>query len=571
MSPAGEREQDAAGEVRTPWRAVAEALAREEVEYVFGIPGNPANLYNDLWEFPSVEPVLVRMETSAVFLAMAYARVTGRVGVLHSSPGPGMANLVPGLLEAFYACSPIVSLVSAAPRPFEGAGVFQDTPSLKLAEPVSKWAVRLDVPERASWTMERAFYLARNGRPGPVYVELPGDVAHAQAPIPAYRALPDDGRPAGDPTLVRRAAALLDAAKRPVLWCGGGTVLSGAEAALRTLAERLDCPVVTTPSGRAAISEEHPLAFGQVGLYRTRQSARAVDEADCVVYVGSRLEELQTGLGRYLPQRASAIQVDVDPDELGRCVRPDVGIAGDARLVLEALGAAVAPVSGRPWTQELAAFKADEEARVAAECEPAGELRAKQVVHALDRVFDEGFVMVHENGGQDLWSYYCPYLKVTRPRGCVAPAEQTVMGLGVAGAIGAKLGRPDEHVVCVTGDGAFQMYMKELPTAVQYRAPVLWVVMNNASFHWVKWIARATGERYQATDFEAMPDLVAIARASGCHAERLDSADGLLDALARAKRALADGTPAVLDCHVETWDYAEGFVAFHRDVWGYSF
>ena len=122
-----------------------------------------------------------------------------------------------------------------------------------------------------------------------------------------------------------------------------------------------------------------------------------------------------------------------------------------------------------------------------------GDLKTKQIVHALNRVFDDGFVLVNENGGQDLWSYYCPYLKVTEHRGCVAPAEQTVMGLGVAGAIGAKLGRPDTHVVCVTGDGAFQMYMKEIPTAVQYRAPVLWVVCNNASLHWTKWISRATG------------------------------------------------------------------------------
>ena len=140
-------------------------------------------------------------------------------------------------------------------------------------------------------------------------------------------------------------------------------------------------------------------------------------------------------------------------------------------------------------------------------------------MHALNRVFDDGFILVNENGGQDLWSYYCPYLKVTEHRGCVAPAEQTVMGLGVAGAIGAKLGRPDTHVVCVTGDGAFQMYMKEIPTAVQYRAPVLWIVCNNASLHWTKWIGRATGEKYLAVDFEAQPDFVAIARASGAYAE----------------------------------------------------
>ena len=162
-------------------------------------------------------------------------------------------------------------------------------------------------------------------------------------------------------------------------------------------------------------------------------------------------------------------------------------------------------------------------------------------MHALNRVFADGFVLVHENGGQDLWSYYCPFVKVTVHRGCVAPAEQTVMGLGVAGAIGAKLARPDADVVCVTGDGAFQMYMKEIPTALQHSAPVLWVVLDNAGLHWVKWIARATGERYLAVDFDVQPDLAAVAAASGAHAERIGSPEELDDALERARARCAMG------------------------------
>jgi acetolactate synthase-1/2/3 large subunit len=551
------------------WRAICEALETEEVEYVFGLPGNPLFLYNDLYDFPGIRPVLVRMETSAVFMAMAYARVSGKVGVLHSSPGPGMANLVPGLLEAFYACSPILSLCSAASRRYEGMGGFQDTPSLDLARPVSKWATRIDLPERTSWTLARAFALARNGKPGPIYVEVPADVALADATIPPYDRLPSPLRTAGDRELVERAAAILSAAERPVIFAGGGVGLAGAERELVALAEHLDAPVVTTPSGRGSISEHHRLAFGLVGLYRTESSARPVDEADAVLYVGTRLEELQTGMGVYLPREAAIVQADVDPFEIARSVQPDVAVAGDAQLVLAQLGDALPPVSSRAWTDELIAFREAFEERVAEECAPRGEdLKTRQIVHALGRVFDEGFVLVNENGGQDLWSYYCPYLKVTQHRGCVAPAEQTVMGLGVAGAIGAKLARPEAAVVCVTGDGAFQMYMKEIPTAAQYGAPALWVVLDNASLHWVKWITRATGERYHAVDFEAQPDLVAIGRASGAYAERIDAPGGLLDALARAKRALADGTPAVLVCGIDTWDYPPGFVDFHREVWG---
>jgi acetolactate synthase I/II/III large subunit len=563
-----ERSRAVSSEKR-PWQAICEALEAEEVEYVFGLPGNPIALYNDLYDFPEIKAVLVRMETSAVFMAMAYARVTGRVGVLHASPGPGMANLLPGLLEAFYGCSPIVAICSARSREHAGMGGFQDTPSLELAGPVTKWAERIELPARTTWTMERAFALARTGKPGPIYVEVPADVAATSAEIPTYQRPLVELRPAGDPALVERAASLLDSATRPVIFAGGGVGLSGAEQELLAFAEQLDAPVVTTPSGRGSISEEDRLSFGLVGLYRTESSARPLDEADTVLCVGTRLEEFQIGLGRYVPAEAKLIRVDIDAFEVARNVHPDVAIVGDAKLVLSQLGAAISPVSGRSWTTDLVAFKHEFEERVELECALNGvDLKTKQIVHALNRVFDDGFVLVNENGGQDLWSYYCPYLKVTEHRGCVAPAEQTVMGLGVAGAIGAKLGRPDTHVVCVTGDGAFQMYMKEIPTAVQYRAPVLWVVCNNASLHWTKWIGRATGGKYLAVDFEAQPDLVAIARASGAYAESVRTSGDLLEALRRAKRALEEGTPVVLDCEIDTWDYPDGFVDFHREMYG---
>ena len=553
--------------LRRPWAAVCDALAAEGVEYVFGLPGNPELLYNDLFERPQITPVLVRHETSAVFMAMAYARVSGRVGVVHASPGPGMANLVPGLLEAFYACSPLVSLVSAADRNYEGMGVFQETPSLDLARPVSKWAVRIDLAHRTTWTLERAFHLAQNGKPGPVFVEIPGDVAGTEADIPNYRPRVPL-RAAGDPALVNAAAGLLARSKRPVIVAGGGVGLAGAERELVELAERLDAPVVTTPSGRGSINEAHRLAFGVVGLYRTASSAKPYDEADCLLLVGTRMEEFQSGLWKLLPDAARLVQVDIDPFEIGRNVRPDVAVLGDAKLVLAQLVQAV-PVAGeRPATAEHVLFKERFEQQVDEECAPGdGPLKTKQVVHALNDAFGD-FVLVNENGGQDLWSYYCPYVKVTSERGCVAPAEQTCMGFGVAGAVGAKLARPDAFVVCVTGDGAFQMYLQEMATAVQYRAPVAWVVLDNASLGWCKWIQRATGERYIATDFEAQPDFVRLAEAYGVHGERVEEPGAVAGAFERAREANEDGVPAVLSCAIDTWDYPQGFTDFHRDVWG---
>ena len=320
-----------------PWPAILDALEAEGVEYIFGLPGSPELLYNDLADHPRITPVLVRHETSAVFMAMAYARVSGRVGVVHASPGPGMANLLPGLLEAQAACSPIVSLVSGAGRSHDGMGAFQETPSLELARLVSKWAVRLELAHRTAWTLERAFSLARNGKPGPVYVEVPSDVARVDAEIPPYRPPPRDLRTAGSPAAVERAAELLTASERPVIVAGGGVGLSGAERALVEFAELLDAPVVTTPAGRGTISEDHHLAFGLVGLYRTTSSAKPFDEADTVLLVGTRMEEFQSGRWLIFPRDARVIQVDIDAFEIGRNIQPDVGVVGDARLVLEQL------------------------------------------------------------------------------------------------------------------------------------------------------------------------------------------------------------------------------------------
>jgi acetolactate synthase-1/2/3 large subunit len=241
---------------------------------------------------------------------------------------------------------------------------------------------------------------------------------------------------------------------------------------------------------------------------------------------------------------------------------------GDAKLVLAQLAEVVPVVEQRPSTAEYVRFREEFEKRVDEECAPdGGPLKTKQVVHALNDCFGD-FVLVNENGGQDLWSYYCPYVKVTAERGCVAPAEQTCMGFGVAGAVGAKLARPDAFVVCVTGDGAFQMYLQEMATAVQYRAPVVWVVLDNASLGWSKWIQRATGERYIATDFEAQPDFVRLAEAYGVHGERVEEPGAVDGALERARQANEDGVPAVLSCAIDTWDYPQGFTDFHRDVWG---
>jgi acetolactate synthase-1/2/3 large subunit len=551
---------------------VADALRAEGVHYLFGLPGNPVHLYDALYDLPEVKPILVRHEVSGGFMATAYALVSGEPAVCFASPGPGVANLVPALLEALATCAPVIAPCTGVDMRKEGKGAFQETDHVGMMAPVTKWATRVIYPARIPWAMRRAFFLATNGQPGPVFLEIPPEVGTARAEALPYQPAERGMRSAGDPARVEAAARLLAEARHPLLVAGGGARSSGAHQALRALAELLGMPVLTTPSGRGILTEDHPLAFGQVGLYRTQLGVEAVDRADLIITVGSRNEEFQTAAWTHMPRGARFVQIDISVFEIGRNWIPDAAIVGDARLVVEQLLNLLRENVRPAWQAravDCSEAKQSYRSLVVEEClRDTAPLKTKRVLYELNEVFGANTILVHENGAQDLWSYYSPYCMVLDLNGDVAPGEQTCMGFGVAGAIGAKLARPDKKVVCVTGDGAFQMASQELPTAVQYHAPVTWVILNNNGLGWPKYGQRQLGGRYIAVDFEAQPDFVGMARACGCHAERVENVDHVRAALERAMRANLDGTPAIVDFVVDPWDLPEGFHRFHESRYG---
>jgi acetolactate synthase-1/2/3 large subunit len=285
--------------------------------------------------------------------------------------------------------------------------------------------------------------------------------------------------------------------------------------------------------------------------------------------VGSRNEDFQSGEQRFFPEGARYLQIDIDPHEIGRNWIPDVAVVGDAKLVLSDLARILRQrmkekgAKERPLDTLLKAKERYEE-KVEAEClDDSVPIKSKRVVRELGRVFGKDTILVNENGSQDLWSYYFPYYKVLDVNACIAPGEQTCMGGGVAAAIGAKLAEPGKKVVCTTGDGAFQMFMKELPTAVQHGAPVTYVVLNNFSLGWVKFGQKRQGDRFIATDFTTQPDFVQVAEASRCHGERVEKPGDIRPALERALKANREGKPAVVDFVVDGWDFAPGFKNFY--------
>ncbi len=536
------------------WQAVVEALKAEGVSRVYGIPGSPKHLFDALYDAPEIQVILVRHEAAAVFMAMAEARLAGRPAVCFASPGPGLANLTAGMLEAYSACSPIILLGPGTPTDVNGLGAFQEADQIGILRPVTKWAVRVEWAERMPWTLHRAFSLATCGKPGPVYVEVPGDLALTEIDMPAYIPTSPPPLPAPDPRAVREAVDQLLAARRPVLIAGGGAVLSRAGVQVQHLAELLGLPIMTTPAGRGIVPETHPLVMGMTGIYFNRLSSRMYQAADLMLSVGCRHEELESGAWKYYPSDARFVQIDIDPFEIGRNFMPSVAMIADARMSLAAMIAelqrrSVDPALAAGRSRVLAESRRRYEMEVAEECRTDEvPIRTKRVVYELNEVFGPDTVLVCENGSQDLWSYYYPYYKILNAGDCMVPAEQTCMGMGVAGAVGAKLARPDKKVVCTTGDGAFQMYMEELPTAVQYKAPVTWIVLNNNALGWPKLTSRALGHRYLGVDYTVQPDFVLLARANHCHGERVTEPGELEGAL---RRALESGQPAVIDVMIE--------------------
>lgn len=541
------------------WELVANIIKEQGVEHVYGIGDTDLHWYAHQTE--GLKSINLRYEGSAPFMAMAYSRLTGNPGVCSASSGPGVANLIPGVLEAYSGCVPLLIFAPSVNQKTEGMGEFQECNQRKMMEPITKWSARIPCVERIPWYLNRAFSLALNGQPGPVFLEIPLDVGGRIAsgfelevePIAEYKTIKRI-RTAGDPELVHTAAKLLLSASQPVIIAGHGAILSQASEEFREFIELLGIPFLTTPGGRGILSENHPLALGVSGIYRTKIAKEYYNQADLVISLGSRNESFQTHDWQDFPPKAKFIQIDITPFEIGRNWFPDVAIIGDAKLVLKQLSCTIKDqltedliYKGRPRIKKLISNKQEYEEEIEQECQTEDlPIPAKRIVHEVSKVFGNDTILVNENGSQDTWSYCYPYYKIQDGSFCVPVAEQTCMGMGVVGAIAAKLTRPEKKVVCITGDGAFQMYMKELPTAAQYRAGCTWVVLNNSALGWVKYNQR----KHKGNDissFQVQPDFVKWAEACNCYGQKIEKPSDIRPALEKALKMNEKGIPVVLD------------------------
>ena len=536
----------------TAGRAIVEILRAEGVRAVFGIPGGHVlDIYEGLHDTPEIRHVLARHEHAAAAMAAGYAQLTGEPGVAVATAGPGATNLLTAVAEAHVGCLPMILLAGRGLTTTAQRGASQEVPTDRVFAPVTKWSVRVDRAEVVPEVMRQAFAVSRGGRPGPVYIDLPRDVLGETVEF-TYLPVGAPARPPADPAQVHELVDRLMAAERPILIAGGGTTMAGAHAELRELAELVGAPVLTSLSGRGTLPDDHPLAAGGLGAHRNRLSKRLLAEADVVVGLGTRFEEMETNWqpGRVPSPEAFYAQVDIEPAELGRSIPTHLGVVGDVRAVLRQAIELVRERRAAPLPDTISADVAALDADIAAVAadasspvHPLTAIRAVQAVFPRDSTvaFDVGVLAQQIAGG-------FPFFRVYEPRSLIVPSSFYGMGFAAAALPVAKVVRPDHPAVGFVGDGSFQMVMQILPVAAEHGLAVTWVVLNDHALGSIRDIQELRFDgRMIGTDFTLQPDLAAIAEACGCHGERVESSDDVHGALERALEANRAGRPALVD------------------------
>jgi len=525
-------------EVLTGAQILCRELVAAGVDVIFGYPGGAIMpFYHALPEYPGLRHVLVRHEQAAAHAADGYARASGRVGVCVATSGPGATNLVTGLATAHMDSSPVLAITGQVGRPMIGRDAFQETDVIGLTLPITKYNHLVqDISELAAIVRE-AVAIARDGRPGPVLIDVPKDVQNQKA---AYT--PPEGKaaaPAPVPPLaqgVDEAARLIAEAERPLLMIGHGVILSGAYAEVRALAEKTGIPVITTLLGISAFPESHPLHLGMPGMHGEVHVNRAIQHADLIVGIGLRFDDRVTGnLAAFAP-RAKIVHVELDRAEIGKNVPVAVGIVGDARQITQRLVEAVRPRTCEAWVAEIRGF-----VRPRAEAF-SGDLSPEAILASIYEATGGSCTIVTDVGQHQMWvAKHYPY---QRPNTHITSGGLGTMGFAVPAAMGVHLARPGELVWAISGDGGFQMNMAEIATMVQEGLSVKMAIFNNGYLGMVRqWQQFFHEKRYSCTPIWS-PDYVKLAEAYGIAGWRVENR-GQLDDVVR--RANATPGPALVE------------------------
>jgi acetolactate synthase-1/2/3 large subunit len=529
---------------------LVESLLKEGVETIFGHPGGAILPINDALYSGKIRHILTRHEQGAVHMAEGFARATGRPGVVLVTSGPGGTNVVTGLTNALMDSTPIVVITGQVPTAVIGNDAFQEADIVGITRSCTKhnYLVR-DVKDLAR-TIKEAFYIASTGRPGPVLVDIPKDVSTAACEF----AYPDSVNLRGyKPTIaghagqIRRAAEMIAAAQRPIIYAGGGVIHSGAAAELRQLGELTATPVTNTLMGLGGFPGVHEHWLGMLGMHGTVAANSAMDAADLVMAIGARFDDRVTGNLEEFCVGARFIHIDIDPSSIGKNVRVDLPIVGDVKHCLRRLLEELRTLDKdwqkehQPWLAQVEEWKTKYPLQYTQE--PDGELLPQFVCTQIYEATQGQAIITTEVGQHQMWAaqfYHC-----TQPRQFITSGGLGTMGFGFPAAIGAQVAVPDAVVIDIAGDGSFQMTLQELATAVQYNLPVIVAILNNHSLGMVRqWQQFFYDGRYADTSLEVSPDYVKLAEAYGAVGLRATRADEVRPVLEEAIRVRR---PVIID------------------------
>jgi acetolactate synthase-1/2/3 large subunit len=543
-------------------KALIQALEKEGVDIVFGLPGG-ANLpiYDALVD-ANFRHILVRHEQSAAHMADGYARIKRKAGVCFATSGPGATNLITGIATAYADSSPIVAVTGQVPLAMIGKDAFQETDIIGVANPCTKYSFQPRAVAEIPEMIKKAVYIAESGRPGPVLVDIPKDIQQATADMK----FPDLIKVRGynpnveaDLSETVRAAELLLNAERPIIMAGGGVILSGAFSELQALAELVKIPVVTTFKGKGAFPENHPLAMGPIGMHGHAEANKIILEADCIVAVGARFSDRSVGKFDEFGRGMSIIHMDIDPAEIGKNKSVDVALVGDVKSSLRTLVKMLSKKMIKkdpenPWLKrrkELIQYYAETLK------DYPREITARKSLKKLRELLPADAIVTTEVGQCQMWASL--HFDVITPGTFFSSTGLGTMGFGFPASIGAKAARPNVQVVDIAGDGSFNMTENSLAVSVLDKLPVIVFLMNNYMLGMVaQWQRTFYNRRYSGVHQHSCPDYVKIADAYGAQGIRAESMHELEKAI---KAALKSDVATVIDIPIDPEEDVYPFVA----------
>ena len=523
---------------------VIECLKEQGVDTVFGYPGGAIlNVYDALYQHQNeIRHILTSHEQGAAHAADGYARATGKVGVCFATSGPGATNLVTGIATAYMDSIPVVAITCNVGVSLLGKDSFQEIDIAGITMPITKHNYIVKDVNQLADTIRRAFGIARRGRPGPVLIDIPKDVTANMAEYEPKKIVQPRRRECVDEVELQAAADMIQEAKKPYIFVGGGAVLSDAAEELLEFAKKVDAPVADSLMGKGAFPGTDPYYTGMLGMHGTKTSNHGVSECDLLIVVGARFSDRVTGNAKKFASKAKILQIDIDPAEMNKNVIITQGVTGDIKVVLSKLNEMLTQQDHSEWIRQIEEYKVKYPLTYHPDV-----LSGPFVVEEIYRQTKGEAIIVTEVGQNQMWA--AQYYKYPKPRTLLTSGGLGTMGYGLGASIGAKCARPDKCVVNIAGDGCFRMNMNEIATAVRSQIPVIEVILNNHVLGMVRqWQDLFYEKRYSATVLNDQVDFVKLAEAMGAKAFRASTREEFVQLFEKA-RGLNE--PVLIDCQID--------------------